>query len=310
MGAPLSSSDIFISYSRDDRAIVKTFARALMEQGFSVWWDDALRSGDTFDEVIERELRAARAVVVLWSPTSVKSRWVRAEATLADRRSKLVPALIEPCDRPIIFELSHTVDLSHWSGDQSDPSWMTFISDVRRVVGRSDVAQAKNEPKADQRESSRPSGSAAIAGEESKKTPDAQALESYLLPDDPAAEDGSESDQFAQTQIFTSSHSAEHHWLLSSSAGESDKKYVVGPLGLKIGRVAPADVVLPDARVSRSHCLVQLKEGELHVSDLSSTNGTFVDDQRVGGVAVLPVGSVLRIADFSLVHEVRTDDAN
>ncbi len=32
-----------------------------------MWWDAALRSGETFDEVIEKELRAAKAVVVLWS---------------------------------------------------------------------------------------------------------------------------------------------------------------------------------------------------------------------------------------------------
>ena len=83
------------------------FADALTQEGFSVWWDASLHSGETFDEVIEQRLRDAGAVVVLWSPRSVASRWVRAEATLADRRKKLVPAIIEPCDRPIIFELTH-----------------------------------------------------------------------------------------------------------------------------------------------------------------------------------------------------------
>ena len=81
-------------------------------EGFSVWWDAVLRSGETFDEVIERELRAAKAVVVLWSPRSVASRWVRAEATLADRANKLVPVIIEPCNLPIIFELTHAADLA------------------------------------------------------------------------------------------------------------------------------------------------------------------------------------------------------
>src|SRR6185295_5180678 len=55
----------------------------------------------------------------LWSPRSVVSRWVRAEATLADRNRVLVPARIEPCDLPIMFELTQTAELSHWQGAAS-----------------------------------------------------------------------------------------------------------------------------------------------------------------------------------------------
>src|SRR5438477_7133745 len=87
-------SDIFISYSREDQAVARRYADALEAQGFSVWWDADLRSGEAFDEAIEAALRAAKAVVVLWSPTSVVSRWVRAEATLADRNKTLVPVVI------------------------------------------------------------------------------------------------------------------------------------------------------------------------------------------------------------------------
>ena len=60
----------------------------------------------------EKALKDSKAVVVLWSKKSVDSRWVRAEATLADRYGKLVPVMIESCDRPIMFELTHTSDLS------------------------------------------------------------------------------------------------------------------------------------------------------------------------------------------------------
>ena len=94
-----------------------------------------MHSGETFDEVIERNLRAAKAVVVLWSPRSVASRWVRAEATQADRANKLVPVIIEPCERPIIFELTHTADLPEWQGDRSDHRWQSLVNDLRRLVG-------------------------------------------------------------------------------------------------------------------------------------------------------------------------------
>ena len=127
----MSGADIFISYSREDRAAARHFADCFAREGFNVWWDAALHSGETFDEVIERELKAARAVVVLWSPRSVRSRWVRAEATRADRQNKLAPVIIEACDRPIIFEMQHTVDLGAWTGDTSDPGWQEFLQDLR-----------------------------------------------------------------------------------------------------------------------------------------------------------------------------------
>jgi adenylate cyclase len=127
-------SDVFISYSHENRSTARLYAQALEGQGLSVWWDDALRSGEAFDEKIEQALRAAKAVVVLWSKHSVASRWVRAEATQADRNRTLVPVMIEPCERPIMFELTHTTDLGHWSGALNDAAWLGFLADVQRCV--------------------------------------------------------------------------------------------------------------------------------------------------------------------------------
>ena len=130
-------ADIFLSYSRQDQITARRFAEALEQAGFSVWWDQTLRSGEAYDEVTERALKSAKAVVVLWSKTSVASRWVRAEATIADRAGTLVPAMIEPCERPVMFELRQTADLSEWKGNPQDRSWATFLSDLRAVTGGS-----------------------------------------------------------------------------------------------------------------------------------------------------------------------------
>jgi len=112
----------------------KRFAESFAREGFSVWWDARLRSGDAFDATIEAALRSAKAVVVLWSAASVQSRWVRAEATLAERNRILMPVMIEPCDRPMMFELMHTADLCHWSGDPHDLVWQTYLSGLRQLV--------------------------------------------------------------------------------------------------------------------------------------------------------------------------------
>lgn len=127
-------ADIFISYNREDRATAQRFADALVAQGFDVWWDASLHAGEVFDQVIEETLRQAKAVVVLWSRHSVASRWVRAEATSADRYGTLAPVMIEDCERPIIFELTHTLDLSNWKGNIADPRWQAFAREIARLV--------------------------------------------------------------------------------------------------------------------------------------------------------------------------------
>jgi adenylate cyclase len=146
----IAMTDIFISYARDDQATAQHFAQALEADGFSVWWDAALRSGETYDEVIEAALKRAKAVVVLWSRQSVASRWVRAEATLADRAKTLVPVLIEACDLPIVFELTQTAKLERWSGDERDPAWMAFVADVRKFVGVRTAPEPSSAPPAGQ----------------------------------------------------------------------------------------------------------------------------------------------------------------
>jgi TolB-like protein len=129
-------ADVFLSYSRDDLPIARRFAKGFEREGFSVWWDAALIPGDAFDQAIETALNEAKAVVVLWSRTSVASRWVRAEATLANENRTLVPVMIEPCKRPIMFELTHTPDLSKWTGDPQDEAWQTCVAAVRRFVDK------------------------------------------------------------------------------------------------------------------------------------------------------------------------------
>ncbi len=96
------------------------------------------------------------------------------------------------------------------------------------------------------------------------------------------------------------------HCLEPAEDADDDARHIVGPLGLKIGRTSPADIVIADSEVSRSHCMVALVNGELLVSDLNSTNGTFIDGNRITGVEPLPVGAVLQVGKRAFKHEWRT----
>jgi TolB-like protein len=55
--------------------------------------------------------------------------------------------MIEPCDRPIMFELTQTAELFHWQGDHADKTWVAFLGDVRRFV-EAHAAPMRSEPAA------------------------------------------------------------------------------------------------------------------------------------------------------------------
>ena len=77
---------------------------------------------------------------------------------------------------------------------------------------------------------------------------------------------------------------------------------------VNVGRADYNDVVVPDPSVSTSHAKLQRREGVWVLVDLDSTNGTFVDGERVKGEAPLAPGATVRFGDVQLVFEP-TDDA-
>jgi cell division septation protein DedD len=128
-------SDIFLSYASSDRETAHKFADALEGLGWSVWWDREIPPGKTFDQVIEEELDSARCVVVLWSKESVRSRWVRTEASAALDRERLVPALIDTVAIPLEFKRIQAATLMDWDGDTANPEFDRLVQAVRQMLG-------------------------------------------------------------------------------------------------------------------------------------------------------------------------------
>src|ERR1041385_5875488 len=84
------------------------------------------------------------------------------------------------------------------------------------------------------------------------------------------------------------------------SAGAS---FAVGNGEHRVGRADGNHIRLPDGSVSSSHCEVCLDpHGNLVVRDLNSTNGTFINGQRVREALVQP-GEHLRLGSLELVFE-------
>ena len=70
-----------------------------------------------------------------------------------------------------------------------------------------------------------------------------------------------------------------------------------------IGRATRADLILDAALVSRLHCRLEAADDQLLVIDLDSTNGTFVNEERVRQQATLKSGDTLRIGRVELSVE-------
>src|SRR5215472_695809 len=129
-------SDVFISYARETEAYAKKVAEALRAAGFGVWYDEDLPAHRAFSEVIEERLRAAKAVIVIWSADGVKSQWVRAEADTARKAGTLVQLRVDKTDLPLPFSQIQCVDLAGWSGDANTTGWRKIIASVEELVGR------------------------------------------------------------------------------------------------------------------------------------------------------------------------------
>jgi pSer/pThr/pTyr-binding forkhead associated (FHA) protein len=66
---------------------------------------------------------------------------------------------------------------------------------------------------------------------------------------------------------------------------------------LTIGREG-CDVVLPDPEVSRRHAVMRvLDSGAVAIEDLGSTNGTWVNDDRVDGPTPVAPGDIVRFGN-------------
>ena len=126
-------SDIFVSYKKEDRPTVERFVTALRAAGKEVWWDDALTPNEAWDAMIEKQIAAARVVIVLWSTRSIHSDWVRSEAHYAQDHHKIVPVMIEKCSIPLAFMLRQAVDLTDGKFGPGNPNWAKLLAWIDAV---------------------------------------------------------------------------------------------------------------------------------------------------------------------------------
>jgi adenylate cyclase len=128
-------SEVFISYARSTEATARRIAEALRALGYGVWRDDELPAHRAYSDVIEEQLKAAKAVVVLWSAEAVKSQWVRAEAEVAREAGTLVQLSLDASTPPLPFNQIQFADLHDWSGDTEHAGWRKVLGSIADLAG-------------------------------------------------------------------------------------------------------------------------------------------------------------------------------
>lgn len=98
---------IFLSHTATDKPFIEWLAIALRAHGIEVWFDKwDIKVGDSIVSKINDGLHASDNLLVALSTASVDSDWVKEELNaaqmrqLCDKKIRVLPALIEPCDVP------------------------------------------------------------------------------------------------------------------------------------------------------------------------------------------------------------------
>jgi hypothetical protein len=131
---------VFISYSQADQAIAKDLVSLLAAAGVRAWdAESELTPGDNWAMRIGQALEESDAMIVLLSPDSVKSEWVRREIEYAlsspNYRDRLIPVIVRPTRKiPWILRDLSLVDL-HADPDEGKKLVVSRVRHLAKAVG-------------------------------------------------------------------------------------------------------------------------------------------------------------------------------
>lgn len=86
--------------------------------------------------------------------------------------------------------------------------------------------------------------------------------------------------------------------LIVSEKGGSERREVFRAAEINLGRVQGNDLVLPKGNVSKRHARILYREGRFIVTDLNSTNGTYVNRRRIAQATIIREDDRVYVGDF------------
>jgi TPR repeat protein len=136
----MTPADIFLSYAHEDLEQARGLAESLSALGWPVFWDRHIPPGRTFEEYLEERVRECRALVVMWSPHSSASRWVKIEASYGRRRGILIPVLVAATEIPFGYDDIHAADLTGWRPGTTSIEFDELVSALEVLAPRAAYA--------------------------------------------------------------------------------------------------------------------------------------------------------------------------
>lgn len=141
----MTTNKAFLSHQSSDKPIVESIGTRLRASGVDVFldaWDISV--GDSIPDEIEKALLDSNIFIYALSPTSVQSKWVKAEyhsylfRKINDHNLRIIPILLADCDKPpLIAPLKH-IDFRKFKLDRGETQ-AAPIEELLRTIFRSSV---------------------------------------------------------------------------------------------------------------------------------------------------------------------------
>ncbi|MEO1164430.1 MAG: toll/interleukin-1 receptor domain-containing protein [Chloroflexota bacterium] len=125
-------SHIFISYSRQDADYANELRKKLTTEGFNIWIDTQIQSGNSWLKEIESQIDKCSAFIVIMTPDSKNSDWVQNEVARAKEKSKPIYPLML-IKHPVWFALQ-TTKITNVNNGNLPPA--SFYDDLETIVTR------------------------------------------------------------------------------------------------------------------------------------------------------------------------------
>ena len=88
--------------------------------------------------------------------------------------------------------------------------------------------------------------------------------------------------------------------IIISEKGGAERRETFDRNEINVGRVQGNDLMLPKGNVSKHHARLLFRDGRFIVTDLKSTNGTYVNGRKISQATIVREGDKIYIGDFVL----------
>lgn len=139
-------SGIFLSYAREDLSRVTPLVDFLLSKGLDVWWDRFIQPGENFEESIDDQILQAKCVIVVWSQTSINSRWVKNEALEGLDRGILVPVQLDQVRIPVAFKQTQAANFTQWPDSVEEAEIQTFLNAIHEKLQKEEQPDSSYTP--------------------------------------------------------------------------------------------------------------------------------------------------------------------